>query len=100
MHLLAIDQGTTGTTALVMSREGATLGRATRELPQHFPQPGWVEHDALEIWASVEAAIAGALTAAAVQGTDIAAIGITNQRETTLLWERDTGQPVHKAIVW
>ena len=99
-HLLAIDQGTTGTTALVMSREGATLGRATRELPQHFPQPGWVEHDALEIWASVSTAIAGALAAAGVGGRDIAAIGITNQRETTLLWERDTGQPVHKAIVW
>ena len=100
MHLLAIDQGTTGTTALVMSREGVTLGRATRELPQHFPQPGWVEHDALEIWGSVEAAIAGALAAAGVQGKEIGAIGITNQRETTLLWERDTGQPVHKAIVW
>ena len=99
-HLLAIDQGTTGTTALVMSRAGATLGRATRELPQHFPQPGWVEHDALEIWTTVEAAVEGALAAAGVSGRDIAAIGITNQRETTLLWERDTGQPVHKAIVW
>ena len=99
-YLLAIDQGTTGTTALVMSREGVTRGRDTRELPQHFPQPGWVEHDALEIWASVEGAIAGALAAADVRGADIAAIGITNQRETTLLWERDTGQPVHKAIVW
>jgi glycerol kinase len=99
-HLLAIDQGTTGTTALVMSVEGETLGRATRELPQHFPQPGWVEHDALEIWTSVESAIDGALSGAGVQGTEIAAIGITNQRETTLLWERDTGQPVHRAIVW
>jgi glycerol kinase len=99
-HLLAIDQGTTGTTALVMSVAGETLGRATRELPQHFPRPGWVEHDALEIWASVESAIDGALSSANARGTDIAAIGITNQRETTLLWERDTGQPVHKAIVW
>ena len=99
-HLLAIDQGTTGTTALVMSKEGATLGRATRELPQHFPQPGWVEHDAFEIWQSVLSAIAGALAQAGASGTDIAAIGITNQRETTLLWERDTGQPVHRAIVW
>lgn len=99
-HLLAIDQGTTGTTALVMSREGVTLGRANRELPQHFPEPGRVEHDALEIWASVESAIAGALAAAGARGSEIAAIGITNQRETTLLWERDTGQPVHKAIVW
>jgi glycerol kinase len=99
-HLLAIDQGTTGTTALVMSRAGATLGRATRELEQHFPKPGWVEHDAFQIWATVESAIAGALAAADVEGTDIAAIGITNQRETTLLWDRATGQPVHRAIVW
>ena len=97
---MAIDQGTTGTTALVMSASGETLGRATRELPQHFPQPGWVEHDAHEIWGSVLSAIEGALSAAGVRGTDIAAIGITNQRETTLLWHRDTGQPVHKAIVW
>ncbi len=99
-HLLAIDQGTTGTTALVMSAAGVTLGRATRELPQHFPEPGWVEHDAHEIWGSVLSAIEGALSAAGARGTDIAAIGITNQRETTLLWRRDTGQPVHKAIVW
>src|SRR5205085_4695025 len=99
-NLLAIDQGTTGTTALVMSREGETLGRATCELPQHFPEPGWVEHDALQIWAGVETALSGALAAAGANGSDIAAIGITNQRETTLLWERDTGQPVHKAIVW
>jgi glycerol kinase len=98
--LLAIDQGTTGTTALIMSPEGATLGRATRELPQHFPEPGWVEHDALEIWGTVLEAIAGALVSARATGADIAAIGITNQRETTLLWRRDTGQPVHKAIVW
>lgn len=99
-HLLAIDQGTTGTTALVMSRDGKTLGRATHELPQHFPEPGWVEHDAHEIWQTVEIAIASALSAAGVSGRDIAAVGITNQRETTLLWERDTGQPVHRAIVW
>ncbi len=99
-HLLAIDQGTTGTTALVMSADGTTLGRSTCELPQHFPQPGRVEHDASEIWVSVTRAISGALLSADARGTDIAAIGITNQRETTLLWERDTGQPVHKAIVW
>jgi glycerol kinase len=99
-HLLAIDQGTTGTTALVMSREGVTLGRATREFPQHFPEPGSVEHDADEIWDSVAHAVSGALQGAGVRGTDIAAIGITNQRETTLLWDRSTGQPVHRAIVW
>jgi glycerol kinase len=99
-HLLAIDQGTTGTTALVMSRDGATLGRATCEFPQHFPEPGWVEHDPEEIWSSVGRAVTGALQGAGARGTDIAAIGITNQRETTLLWERSTGQPVHRAIVW
>jgi glycerol kinase len=83
-----------------MSREGATLGRATCELPQHFPEPGWVEHDAGEIWQTVEEAIARALTSAGIVGTDLAAVGITNQRETALLWDRDTGQPVQRAIVW
>ncbi|HEX3777259.1 MAG TPA: glycerol kinase GlpK [Polyangiaceae bacterium] len=99
-HLLAIDQGTTGTTALVMALDGATLGRKNCEFPQHFPQPGWVEHEAEEIWQSVLGAISGALEAAGVQGSDIAAIGITNQRETTLLWDRKSGQPVQRAIVW
>jgi glycerol kinase len=87
-HILAIDQGTTGSTALVMSTDGRTLGRFNREFTQHFPEPGWVEHDADEIWSSVVEAVAGALNAASVRGTDIAAIGITNQRETTLVRER------------
>ncbi|MEM9695272.1 MAG: FGGY family carbohydrate kinase, partial [Myxococcota bacterium] len=78
--LLAIDQGTTGTTALVMDLEGTTRGRHTVEFTQHFPQPGWVEHDPEEIWASVERAVGGALEAAGITGSDIAAIGITNQR--------------------
>ena len=98
--LLAIDQGTTGTTSLVMDTRGATLGRATREFRQHFPEPGLVEHDAEEIWQSVIAAVEGALASAGVDGKRIAAIGITNQRETTLLWERATGKPIHRAIVW
>jgi glycerol kinase len=98
--LLAIDQGTTGTTALVMNVEGATLGRATREFPQHFPEPGLVEHDAEEIWQSVLSSVEAALGKAGVGGDRIAAIGITNQRETTLVWERATGRPVHRAIVW
>ncbi len=98
--LLAIDQGTTGTTALVMSRDGETLGRATREFPQHFPEPGLVEHDSEEIWASVVRAITDALQAASVSGSRIAAIGITNQRETTLVWDRRSGEPIHRAIVW
>ena len=99
-HLLAIDQGTTGSTALVMDVEGRTLGRATCEFPQHFPAPGWVEHEPDEIWDSVCVAIRGALGAAKLGWESIAAIGITNQRETTLLWERATGKPVHRAIVW
>jgi len=99
-HLLAIDQGTTGTTVLVMDVEGRTLGRATREFPQHFPEPGWVEHEPDEIWDSVCVAIRGALSAARLGWESIAAIGITNQRETTLLWERAGGKPVHRAIVW
>lgn len=99
-HLLAIDQGTTGSTAIVVTLEGVTLGKKNVEFPQHFPQPAWVEHDAEEIWRSVAEAVSGALAAAKVDGADIAAIGITNQRETTLLWERASGKPIHRAIVW
>jgi glycerol kinase len=99
-YLLAIDQGTTGSTALVMSTDGRTLGRATREFPQHFPEPGWVEHEPEEIWDSVVASVGEAMRAAGARGEDIAAIGITNQRETTLLWERDSGRALGRAIVW
>jgi glycerol kinase len=99
-HLLAIDQGTTGTTALVVSLAGETLGRATVEFPQYFPKPAWVEHEADEIWSSVAQAVTGALRAASVAGDAIAAIGITNQRETTLVWDKKTGKPIHRAIVW
>jgi glycerol kinase len=99
-HILAIDQGTTGTTALVMALDGSTLGRKNCEFPQHFPAPGQVEHEPEEIWQSVLAAVSGALQIANVHGSEIAAIGITNQRETTLLWDRATGQAVARAIVW
>ena len=99
-HILAIDQGTTGTTALVMGLDGATLGRKTCEFVQHFPNPGWVEHEPEEIWQSVLDAVSGALDASRLSGSDIAAIGITNQRETTLLWDRRTGRAVQRAIVW
>ncbi len=99
-HLLAIDQGTTGSTAIVLTLEGATLGRHTVEFPQHFPKPGWVEHDAREIWASVEASVKGALAASKIAPSTLAAIGITNQRETTLVWDRNTGEPIARAIVW
>lgn len=100
MFILAIDQGTTGSTALVVDREGRTLGRATAEFPQHFPKPGWVEHEPSEIWASVETAVRGALRAAQITDAQIGAIGITNQRETTVLWDRATQTPIHRAIVW
>ncbi len=99
-HLLAIDQGTTGSTALVMDAQGKTLGRANRELPQHFPKPGWVEHEPDEIWQSVLEAVDGALAEAQVGAESLVALGITNQRETSLLWERATGRAVHRALVW
>lgn len=99
-HLLAIDQGTTGSTALVLGTDGRTLGRATVEFPQHFPQPSWVEHEPEEIYGSVLGAVEGALRSASVRGKDILAIGITNQRETTLLWDKLTGKTLGRAIVW
>ena len=98
--VLALDQGTTGSTALVVGDDGAVLGRGYRELPQYYPQPGWVEHDPAEIWATQLDAARAALGAARIAPRDLAAIGITNQRETTLLWDRRTGVPVHRAIVW
>jgi glycerol kinase len=98
--LLAIDQGTTGSTALVMDKSGATIGRATREFRQHFPAPGFVEHDPEEIWQSVLESVKDALDAAGAPADRIAAVGITNQRETTLVWERASGRPIHRAIVW
>lgn len=100
MPILAIDQGTTGTTSLVLDEDGRTLGRHTKDFAQHFPQAGWVEHDPDEIWASVEASVAEALRVAGVGGESIRAVGITNQRETTVLWSRATGKPAHRAIVW
>jgi glycerol kinase len=99
-HLLAIDQGTTGTTALVLSLDGRTLGKTTTEFPQHFPRPGWVSHDPIEIWSSVVESVRGALSSAATPGDQIAAIGITNQRETTVVWDRATRRSIDHAIVW
>jgi glycerol kinase len=98
--VLAIDQGTTGSTALVLSEDARVLARATHEFAQHFPRPGLVEHDVEEIWSSVQRSVADALQAASVSAGQCAAIGITNQRETTLLWERSSGRPLHRAIVW
>jgi glycerol kinase len=98
--LLAMDQGTTGSTALLLDDKGRTAGRANVEFPQHYPQPGWVEHDPEEIWDSMVRAVAGALKSASIRADQIAGIGITNQRETTIVWDRKTGRAVHPAIVW
>ena len=98
--ILAIDQGTTGTTCLVVDDELRVRGRGYREFPQHYPQPAWVEHDPEELWNSVLGAAEDAVRAADVRPSELEAIGITNQRETTILWERATGRPVAPAIVW
>ncbi len=99
-HVLAIDQGTTGTHVTILDARLQVAGRAYREFTQHFPKPSWVEHDLEEIWASSEFCIARALKDAGLKGQDIAAVGITNQRETTGLWMRGTGKPLGRAIVW
>jgi len=98
--ILAIDQGTTGTTCLLFDREGGIAGRAYSEFEQHFPRPGWVEHDAAEIWEVTRRVGAEALAAAGVEGSDLDAIGITNQRETVVAWDPASGEPVHRALVW
>jgi glycerol kinase len=98
--ILALDQGTTSSRAIVFDGGGHVVAFDQRELTQHFPQPGWVEHDPAEIWASQLAVARGALRNADVTAADVTAIGITNQRETTILWDRATGKPVANAIVW
>ncbi len=98
--ILAIDQGTTGTTCLLVDAGLKVLARATREFPQHFPQPGWVEHDPEELWRSVLAVIAEVIRRSGADAASIAAIGITNQRETSLVWDRRSGVAIHRALVW
>ena len=98
--ILAIDQGTTGTTCLVFDERGRVAGRAYSEFEQHFPRPGWVEHDAREIWDVTRRVARSALDGAGIDGRRLAGIGITNQRETVVAWDRDSGEPLHRAIVW
>ncbi|MDT0619656.1 glycerol kinase GlpK [Salinisphaera sp. P385] len=100
VYLLAIDQGTTSSRAIVFARDGSIVGSAQREFRQYFPAEAWVEHDADEIWRITLAVCRDALTDAGVAANDIAGCGITNQRETTVIWDRATGRPVHRAIVW
>ncbi len=98
--ILAIDQGTTGTTCLVFDAEGQVVGRAYSEFEQHFPRPGWVEHDAAEIWEVTRRVASEAIAGAGIQGAELDGIGITNQRETVVAWDPASGDPLHRALVW
>ncbi len=98
--ILALDQGTTSSRAIVFDHDGTILGLAQKEFRQIYPRPGWVEHDPMEIWSSQSATAAEALARSGVSPESVAAVGLTNQRETVVVWERDTGRPVHNAIVW
>lgn len=98
--LMALDQGTTSSRAIVFRDSGEIVAVAQREFPQYFPQPGWVEHDASEIWATQRDVAAQALQSAGLKPADLSAVGITNQRETVVVWDRATGEPIHRAIVW
>src|SRR5690606_5749303 len=98
--IAAIDQGTTSSRCIIFDRDGRIVAVDQKEHEQIFPRPGWVEHDAAEIWTNVQEVVAGAIEKAGITRDDIKAIGITNQRETTVLWDRNTGEPVHNAIVW
>jgi glycerol kinase len=98
--ILAIDQGTTGTSCLVFDERAEPVGRAYREFTQHFPRPGWVEHDPREIWETTMAVAGAALEDAGVRAGELTALGIANQRETVCVWDRDSGEPLHNAIVW
>jgi len=99
-YIMALDQGTTSSRAIIFNQKGEVVQIAQKEFTQHFPKPGWVEHDASEIWGSVLAVIAQSLSSANIEPKQIAAIGITNQRETTVVWDKNTGLPVYNAIVW
>ena len=98
--ILSLDQGTTSSRAIVFDRDGLPVAVAQKEFTQFFPRPGWVEHDAEEIWSTQAGVALEAITKAGIESTGIAAIGITNQRETTVVWNRKTGKPVYNAIVW
>ncbi|MGB3836097.1 glycerol kinase GlpK [Castellaniella sp.] len=99
-YLIALDQGTSSTRSIVFDHKGRIVGLAQREFTQHYPQPGWVEHDAMEIWHTQRDTLREAVNRAGISAREIHAIGITNQRETTVVWDKKTGQPIHHAIVW
>ena len=99
-YILALDQGTSSSRAIVFDHDGHVCATAQKEFTQHFPKPGWVEHDPKDIWSSEASVIAEAITTLGINGLNIAGIGITNQRETTIVWDAETGEPVYNAIVW
>ena len=99
-YIMALDQGTTSSRCILFDKKGQICSVAQKEFTQHFPQPGWVEHDAEEIWATQKGLMFEALEKLGVEMSDIAGIGITNQRETTVVWDKVTGRPICKAIVW
>ena len=99
-YLLALDQGTTSSRSILFNESGAVVAQSQREIGQHFPRPGWVEHDPVEIWESQRDTARAALAQAGVAASEVAAIGVTNQRETVVVWDRATGEPLHRAIVW
>ncbi len=99
-YIMAIDQGTTSSRAIIFDKAGQKIGSSQKEFTQYFPQEGWVEHNANEIWNSVQSVIAGSFIESGIKPTQIAGIGITNQRETTVIWEKETGKPIYNAIVW
>ena len=99
-YILSIDQGTTSTRAILFDRKGAIRAMTQQEFSQIFPHPGWVEHDPIEIWASTIDVIGGVIIKRGIRADQIAAIGITNHREATVVWNKETGEPVYNAIVW
>lgn len=99
-YIMAIDEGTTSTRAMIIDQLGNKVASAQKEFPQYFPQPGWVEHRADEIWNAVETTIATVFINSQLRPDQIKAIGITNQRETTVIWDKKTGRPIYNAIVW
>ena len=99
-YIIALDQGTTSSCAIIFDKNLNTIGKAQKEFTQIFPQPGWVEHNAMEIWASQRSVLTEVIAQSGISLKDVAAIGITNQRETVIVWDKNTGEPVYNAIVW
>ena len=99
-YIMAIDEGTTSTRAMIIDHEGKEVASSQKEFPQYFPEPGWVEHNAEEIWTAVQTTVATTFIDSGIRPDQIAGIGITNQRETTVIWDKKTGRPIYNAIVW